>query len=157
MRIFVGIFLYSVFSNITYAQDCFDLAGRDYQIDSDLLRAISWNESRFKQSAVGKNTDNSIDVGLMQINSQHFSTLQSLGISKEHLTQDACMNIYTGAFILSQAFHKWGVSWQSVGAYNAGFRLSEKQANRRFLYAEKIEATYKAIKEEKKKKQNLSK
>ncbi|WP_300002396.1 transglycosylase SLT domain-containing protein [uncultured Cedecea sp.] len=149
MRIFVRIFLLSVFSNITYAQDCFDLAGRDYQIDPDLLRAISWNESRFKQAAIGKNTDNSIDVGLMQINSQHFSKLQNFGITKEHLTHDACMNIYTGAYILSQAFHKWGVSWQSVGAYNAGFRLSEKQAARRYLYAKKIETTYKAIKNQK--------
>lgn len=147
MRIFVVMFVLALFSNISYAEDCFDLAGRDYKIDPDLLRAISWNESRFKQSALGKNSDNSIDVGLMQINSQHFSVLNGLGITKEHLINDACMNIYTGAYILSQAFHKWGVSWQSVGAYNAGFRLSEKQAERRYLYAKKIEITYKAIKE----------
>lgn len=155
MRTFVGMFLISLFSNISYAEDCFDLAGRDYKIDPDLLRAISWNESRFKQSAVGKSTDNSIDVGLMQINSQHFSSLQNLGITKEHLTHDACMNIYTGAYILSQAFHKWGMSWQSVGAYNAGFRLSEKQATRRYLYAKKIEVTYKAIKDGKTKQQEI--
>ncbi|MEC6187033.1 lytic transglycosylase, partial [Klebsiella pneumoniae] len=29
------------------AQDCFELAGRDYKIDPDLLRAISWKESRY--------------------------------------------------------------------------------------------------------------
>lgn len=155
MRIFVGMFVLTLFSNISYAEDCFDLAGRDYKIDPDLLRAISWNESRFKQSAVGKNTDNSIDIGLMQINSQHFSTLENFGITKEHLTHDACMNIYTGAYILSQAFHKWGMSWQSIGAYNAGFRLSEKQATRRYLYAKKIEVTYKAIKGGKTKQQEV--
>lgn len=36
-----------MFINVTCkAGDCFDLAGRDYKIDPDLLRAISWKESR---------------------------------------------------------------------------------------------------------------
>ncbi len=29
-------------NEICQATDCFDLAGRDYKIDPDLLRAISW-------------------------------------------------------------------------------------------------------------------
>lgn len=33
-------------SSHVIAQDCFELAGRDYKIDPDLLRAISWHESR---------------------------------------------------------------------------------------------------------------
>lgn len=33
-------------STVVHAADCFDLAGRDYKIDPDLLRAISWKESR---------------------------------------------------------------------------------------------------------------
>ena len=37
------------------AADCFDMAGRDYKIDPDLLRAISWQESRFKIDAIGRN------------------------------------------------------------------------------------------------------
>ncbi|EPS7512883.1 lytic transglycosylase, partial [Shigella flexneri] len=32
-------------SSHVIAQDCFELAGRDYKIDPDLLRAISWHES----------------------------------------------------------------------------------------------------------------
>ncbi|MDK7645703.1 lytic transglycosylase, partial [Klebsiella aerogenes] len=31
-----------LFSDIISASDCFDMAGRDYKIDPDLLRAISW-------------------------------------------------------------------------------------------------------------------
>lgn len=134
------------FSGTLHAADCFDLAGRDYHIDPDLLRAIAWNESRFNPVAIGKNTDRSIDVGVMQINSQHFQKLGTVGITQEHLLNNACMNIYTGAYFLAQAFTKWGVSWQSVGAYNAGFRKNDTQAIRRFKYASKIEATYRAIK-----------
>ncbi len=35
------------------AADCFDMAGRDYKIDPDLLRAISWQESDLKLMRLG--------------------------------------------------------------------------------------------------------
>ncbi|UAN48843.1 transglycosylase SLT domain-containing protein (plasmid) [Serratia sp. JSRIV001] len=140
-----------LFSGMVNASDCFDLAGRDYKIDPDLLRAIAWNESKFNQYAVGNNYDSSVDTGIMQINSQHDQELYSYGITRHHLKNDACLNIYTGAFYLAIAFKKWGVSWVSVGAYNAGFKDSPKQAYRRYIYAEKIHRTYKTIKLNKKK------
>ncbi len=58
----------------------------------------------------------------MQVDSQHFNELARYGIKPEHLTTDPCMNIYTGAYYLAIAFKKWGVTWEAVGAYNAGFR-----------------------------------
>lgn len=137
--------------------DCFDMAGRDYHIDPDLLRAIAWNESLYNISITGKNPVNGFGSGLMQIDSQHFSELSQYGIKPEHLLNDACMNIYTGAYYLAIAFKKWGVSWQSVGAYNAGFRKTEEQAQRRYTYAKKIEVTYRAIKNNKNAEQILSK
>ena len=42
-------------NEICHATDCFDLAGRDYKIDPDLLRAISWKESRYRVNAIGIN------------------------------------------------------------------------------------------------------
>jgi len=35
--------------------DCFDMAGRDYHIDPDLLRAIAWNESLYNASITSNN------------------------------------------------------------------------------------------------------
>ncbi|HBX8129734.1 TPA: lytic transglycosylase, partial [Klebsiella pneumoniae] len=99
------------------AADCFDMAGRDYKIDPDLLRAISWQESRFKIDAIGRNPVTGYGSGLMQIDSQHFNELSRYGIEPDHLLSDACLNIYTGAYYLAQAFKKWGVSWDAVGAY----------------------------------------
>ncbi len=104
------------------AADCFDMAGRDYKIDPDLLRAISWQESRFKIDVIGRNPVTGYGSGLMQIDSQHFNELSRYGIKPDHLLSDACLNIYTGAYYLAQAFKKWGVSWDAVGAYNAGFK-----------------------------------
>ncbi|WP_366212796.1 transglycosylase SLT domain-containing protein [Arsenophonus sp. ENCA] len=88
----------------------------------------------------------SIDIGLMQINSQHINYLKSLGITPYQLRNDACMNIYTGAYFLALAFNKWGVTWQAIGAYNAGFKNNEIQNKRRLIYARKINEVYRKIK-----------
>lgn len=136
-------------STPAWSADCFDMAGRDYRIDPDLLRAISWQESNWKVNAIGKNPGTGYGAGLMQIDSQHQGELSQYGIKSEHLLTDACLNIYTGAYYLALAFKKWGVSWEAVGAYNAGFRRSDRQAMRRLEYARKIEAIYRAIKKNK--------
>lgn len=136
-------------STPAWAADCFDMAGRDYRIDPDLLRAISWQESKWKVNAIGKNPGAGYGAGLMQIDSQHQGELSQYGIKPGHLLTDACLNIYTGAYYLALAFKKWGVSWEAVGAYNAGFRRTDRQAMRRLEYARKIEAIYLAIKRNK--------
>ncbi|CDL07751.1 X polypeptide [Klebsiella pneumoniae IS53] len=41
---------------------------------------------------------------MMQIDSQHFNELSRYGIKPDHLLSDACLNIYTGAYYLAQAF-----------------------------------------------------
>lgn len=146
-----------LFSDITSASDCFDMAGRDYKIDPDLLRAISWQESHFKIDAIGRNPVSGYGSGLMQIDSQHFNELSRYGIKPDHLLTDACMNIYTGAYYLAQAFNKWGVSWDAVGAYNAGFKKTPRQAARRYEYAKKIHRYYTAIKASKQQRANEQK
>lgn len=146
-----------LFSGMLNAADCFDLAGKDYHIDPDLLRAISWNESNFRTDIKGYNPVTGFGSGLMQVDSQHFNELANYGIKPEHLLSDPCMNIYTGAYYLAIAFKKWGISWQAVGAYNAGFKKTETQAQRRYFYARKIEATYRAIKNNKNEEQIPSK
>lgn len=136
-------------NEICHATDCFDLAGRDYKIDPDLLRAISWKESRYRVNAVGINPVTGYGSGLMQVDSQHFNELACYGIKPEHLTTDPCMNIYTGAYYLAIAFKKWGVTWEAVGAYNAGFRKTERQNQRRLAYASDVYRIYTGIKSSK--------
>lgn len=146
MKGMVLAFALFLISNSSMAADCFDMAGRDYNIDPDLLRAISWQESKWVVGAIGKNPGTGYGAGLMQIDSQHHTSLMQYGIKPERLLTDACLNIYTGAYYLALAFKKWGVSWEAVGAYNAGFRRTDRQAMRRLEYARKIEIFYRAIK-----------
>lgn len=122
------------------------MAGRNYRIDPDLLRAIAWHESKNNNAAIGKNKDGTVDIGIMQINSRNFNHLEEFGITQQHLKKDPCINIYTGAYYLAIAFNKMGTNWQAIGAYNAGFKASKKQSRRRYEYARKIEQIYQIIK-----------
>lgn len=122
------------------------MAGRDARIDPDLLRAIAWQESGLNIQAIGRN-DNSYDIGLMQINSTHLPSLMATyGISQQQLLSDICANIYSGAYILGNAFNKWGMTWEAVGAYNAGFARTPAQHKRRMNYAQQVRMRYLRLK-----------
>ena len=126
--------------------DCFDMAGRDYHINADLLRAISFRESSFRPDAVNKSNADGYAVGMMQIYSSNFAHLSKYGITPDKLRQDACLNIYTGAYYLALAFKRWGYTWRAVGAYNAGFKDTVEQEVKRRKYAAEIKAIFMKIK-----------
>ena len=69
----------------TSAADCFEQAGRDSNIDPDLLRAIAKVESGLNHLAVGKNPGRGFGIGLMQIDSQNFTHLKKFSITPEML------------------------------------------------------------------------
>ncbi|PAZ33854.1 lytic transglycosylase, partial [Escherichia coli] len=107
---------------------CFENAGKLYNIDPQLLRAIAIVESKMKPNAIGYNRNAkgellTRDFGLMQINETHVRNLKKQGIisNENELITYPCLNIYVGTSILSKHFSKCGVNWQCLGTYNAGF------------------------------------
>lgn len=98
--------------------DCFEKAGVYQGVNPMLLRAIAWFESKGDPGAVHRNADGSIDIGQLQINSVHFSSLAKQGIPARALA-DACVNIYVAAWLLKQKMVKHGNTWQAVGAYHS--------------------------------------
>lgn len=145
--ILIGILM--LFSFTGYAQDCFERAGRDYRIDPDLLRAIAFRESSMNSHAMNIFTPQKYAVGEMQIHSQNFPHLLKFGITPQKLYADGCMNIYTGAYYLAIAFKRWGVNWESVGAYNAGFSQKPEQKAKRLKYGKEVHKIYMNIKDPK--------
>lgn len=123
---------------------CFNTAAERFKIDSRLLIAIAKVESSMNPKAIGLNKKGgkvlSEDVGLMQINSSWFPTLQKMGITRDDLLNNPCQNIYVGAWILAKNISSNGVNWESVGAYNAGFKNAN--APFRMKYAKKVYAKY---------------
>lgn len=121
-------------------QLCFRNASEKFQIEHHLLIAIAEVESSMNPRAIGLNKKNgkvlSEDVGLMQINSSWYPVLLKMGITREHLLSNPCQNIYVGAWILAKNISANGVNWESVGAYNAGFKNAN--APFRLKYAKKV-------------------
>lgn len=126
-------------SRLAIAQDllhCFDAAGQRYRVSPNLLRAIAQVESAGNPHAINVNQGSrSVDVGLMQINSQHLPTLERHGIAP-HALFDACTSIHIGAWVLAHAMAQLGSTWEAVGAYNAGF--APGNASLRLRYAERV-------------------
>ncbi|HIC1896455.1 TPA: lytic transglycosylase domain-containing protein [Citrobacter freundii] len=126
---------------------CFKEAANRYQIDHLLLIAIAQVESEMNPGAIGYNRKKGVvvseDLGLMQINSSWLPTLAQMGITRYELLQKPCQNIYVGAWILAKNISANGVNWESVGAYNAGFKGAN--APFRMKYAKLVYAKYLAL------------
>ncbi|MBE0615486.1 MAG: lytic transglycosylase domain-containing protein [Burkholderiales bacterium] len=126
-----------VFSTALPAYACWDDAARRYQVNSALLYAIARTESGLNPQAIGRNSNGSRDIGLMQINSAWLPTLASHGIGERDLFEP-CTNIHVGAWILAGNVSRLGYTWEAVGAYNTAnpaLRRSYIEKVRRHLTA----------------------
>lgn len=100
------------------AADCFDMAAAFHSVNPGILRAIAIQENPKCDQTIRRNTNASIDVGCMQINSIHFGKLASYGVAPADLL-DPCKNIYVGAWHYRSKINKHGNTWTAVGAYHS--------------------------------------
>lgn len=101
------------------ALDCFDYAAAHQGVNAGILRAIAIQETgRCSPTTIAKNTNGSIDIGCMQINSVHFKELAGYGISQSDL-MNQCNNIFVGAWQYKKMVLRYGNTWTAVGAYNS--------------------------------------
>jgi len=119
--------------------DCFNEAGRAYKVPPILLQAIAWVESRYDKNAKNENTNGSVDMGVMQINSLWLEPLSQYGIEKKHL-YNACFNINVAAWILRRQINEVGYNWQAVAQYHS------RDGERGDRYARKVARIYFALK-----------
>lgn len=123
---------------VTAYADCIDDAASFQHVNVGLMRAIAQVESGTQTHAINRNSDGTVDIGLMQINSSWLPRLAREGISEQSLF-DPCTNAYVGAWILSENIRQYGPTWSAIGAYNAS------SPDKRLAYARKVYATAQSI------------
>lgn len=104
----------SAFQNET--DFCFDKAGKAYGINPQLLKSLAKAESGLDPKAINRNTNGTVDMGLMQINS---AWIKKLGLDPAKLLSDPCYNTMVGARILNYCIDSYGYTWKAIGCYNA--------------------------------------
>lgn len=122
---------------------CFEEAGAQYNVNPDLLRGMAKVESGMRPEAINnthKAVTNSVDLGMMQINSRWLPILAKHNITREDLLKDACLNVKVGAWILADNMRRHGPNWTAVGAYNAACSQLKGDAceSARMGYAAKV-------------------
>ena len=85
-----------------------------YDLDPALVVSLAWQESRFNPWATGKNTNASIDRGLMQLNSSTFPHL-----SPDQF-YDPRLNAELGSAYLRESLDRAGNTVAALAMYNAG-------------------------------------
>lgn len=119
---------------------CWLEAGQQYGVETALLKAIAWQESRGHANAVGpKLPDGNIALGLMQINTIHLPALAKFGIRREHLF-DACTSQKVGAWVLADCIQRFGATWKAVGCYYAG--PASKNVTAQLKYVQSVQRYY---------------
>lgn len=111
----------------TEVERCIVPASEFHTVNYHLLRAILRVESGLRAQVVSRNSNGSVDVGIGQINSLHFSELAKHGIAPESLL-DACVATYVSAWYLRKTILTHGNTWEGVARYHS----STPQFNRRY-------------------------
>lgn len=119
---------------------CFQEAGEAYGVSPLLLEAIMVVESQGNPGAISYNKDGGYDFGLMQINS---SWAKPWGLEIWGTLGDPCLNVYAGAYVLTDCIKQYGQTWDAVGCYNA--RNKQKKVD----YVRKVKAAFERLNAEK--------
>ena len=129
---------------------CLRRAADHFDLPVLLLTAIRQQEGG-EAGSLHRNTNGSVDYGVMQINSIWLPRLETAGYTASILRWDACYNIMAGAWILARAMHDEHVwrrrrpgavaFWRAVGAYHS----RTPRLNR--AYAQKIWRRYQGLRQ----------
>ncbi len=100
------------------ATRCVTPAAQYHSVNPWVLRAILKVESGFNPSAINRNPNNTVDVGIAQMNSMHFKELQQYGVAPGHLL-DGCIATYVAAWHLAKQMRAHGNTWFGIAAYHS--------------------------------------
>jgi soluble lytic murein transglycosylase-like protein len=97
---------------------CVERAAEAFEVESIVI----WTLLDVESGTVGKvsrNTNGTVDIGPMQINSIHLPRLEKLGVTLEQLRDNLCTNINVGTWIFKQEYARTKNIAQAVASYHS--------------------------------------
>lgn len=121
---------------------CIAQAATAFQVDPIALELIREVEGG-QPGTASRNDNGSVDLGVMQVNSWWLPRLEALGITRDELQNDTCINVSVAAWIYVQEFAQSGDMARAVAAYHSPtprhqaryLRLVERAIDRRLSKA----------------------
>lgn len=150
--LFLSSFLFGnthLLNKINKYEEIFKKYEKIYQIPSTLMKAVVLTEnSDLDPDIVRKNSNNTYDIGLMQINTAWKKWRPDLKITKEKL-KDPDFNIKIAYIIMRSVVDRHGYSWNAIGRYHSGTpsfkRKWIKRAKRNMVLLAKIDKNIKMV------------
>jgi len=105
-------------AKLASAAPCVSAAADYHRVNPWILQAILKVESGFNPSAVNRNANGTVDVGMAQINSIHFTELRKWGIAPAHL-MNGCVATYVAAWHLANQIRVHGNTWYGIATYHS--------------------------------------
>lgn len=101
----------------TVEEQCIRAAAEDMKLDYFILKAIREQESGVS-GRTNLNNNGTYDHGEFQINTVTIQDFKEFGITLEDVTNDTCLNVYTGALHLWRKIKETGDVWRGVAWYH---------------------------------------
>lgn len=98
--------------------DCINHAAIVYHVPATVILSVIKKENG-RNGDANKNTNNTVDYGVMQINSIWLPKISAYGYTKEDIQYDACKNVLVGTWILSQSIAGCSNMWSGIGNYHS--------------------------------------
>lgn len=102
----------------TIEEQCIRGAAKDMKLDYFILKAIREQESG-QNGKTSLNSNGTYDHGEFQINTVTIQDFKEFGITLSDVTNNTCLNIYTGALHLWRKIKETGDVWRGVAWYHS--------------------------------------
>ena len=97
---------------------CIKTAAERMQVSATALWLIL-DVERGTVGRVSQNTNGTVDIGPMQINSWWLDKVEKFGITRDDLLYNRCINIYVGAWIYAQEYARAGNVAEAIARYHS--------------------------------------
>ncbi|WP_425523422.1 lytic transglycosylase domain-containing protein [Xanthomonas citri] len=102
---------------------CIASASVMYAVPAPLIKAYARTEGGTTGQVSKANANGSVDMGYMQINTIHLPMLARLGITRDRVINDECLNIHIGTYLIHYEVYRRDKRseplWVNLGAYNS--------------------------------------